>query len=237
MNKFLKNNHIAIHKSQISFYEKKYRLPRDSFSLVYNGIDTKYYQDGGKEYLRDGIIRLVHVASLKPLKDQLTLLKAMVELNKKTGNWSLSIAGQDVARVLPDLQKFIEENHIENKVKLLGRVGDVKRILQESDIFILTSKTEALPMSAIEANSMALPALLTDVGGNPEIVENGDNGYLFPVGDFQELAARIYYLYKNPDLIRKMGDNARKKAVEKFDFNTMVNNYLEVFSCNRSRGV
>jgi glycosyltransferase involved in cell wall biosynthesis len=230
MNRVLKDNHIAIHRTQIDFYADKYGIPRDRFHLIYNGIDTDYFSfDGEKEYMPDRVMRLVHVASIKPLKDQWTLVKAIKELNGRLGAWHLNIAGEDLGGTQGDLQNFLVRHSIQDKVSFLGRVDDVKALLKNSDLFILTSRTEALPVSVIEALAMEVPAIVTNVGGNPDIVTHGVEGYLFEPGDYRSLAEKIKFLYDNPEIIRSMGSGAREKVTTHFGFQRMVDGYVALF--------
>ncbi|MCK4888933.1 MAG: glycosyltransferase family 4 protein, partial [Candidatus Aminicenantes bacterium] len=128
--RIFRDNKIAIHRSQIDFYNSNYSLSEERFSLIYNGVDTEKFCPAVKREESAGdIIRLVHVASLKPLKDQWTLLKAMVELNKNSKDWELNIAGSDVAGLKSEYSIFLKGNGLESKVNFLGPVKDVRSLL------------------------------------------------------------------------------------------------------------
>jgi glycosyltransferase involved in cell wall biosynthesis len=74
-----------------------------------------------------------------------------------------------------------------------------------------------------------LPCILTKVGGCPEIIEDGYNGYLVEPKDYKAIANKIAHLYKNPDLAVKMGDNARKTVLKRFDLASCTKNYQKTF--------
>ncbi|MGD2087762.1 MAG: glycosyltransferase family 4 protein [Candidatus Aminicenantes bacterium] len=222
--------YIASHRSQPDFYIKRFHIGKGKFQVIHNGIDTRYFSPSkDKKFLKDGTMTLAHVASLKPLKDQITLLKAVVELNNRLDKWVLHVVGADVEGVLDDYKKIVEEKNIAGKVKFLGTVDSVKELLDRSDLFILTSRTEALPISVIEAISMGVPAIVTNVGGNPDIISDEIEGFLVEPGDYTMIAEKILFLYNNPAILREMGKNARKKAVTQFDFKYMMEQYLKLF--------
>ena len=113
----------------------------------------------------------------------------------------------------------MKNNGIGNKVNFLGTVNNIKELLVQTDVFLLTSTTEALPVSIIEAIAMKCPVIGTNVGGIPEIISDGQEGYLIEPGDYKAIASKINFLYNNSKILENMGEKARKKAVEKFDFN------------------
>lgn len=230
MNKIFHNQHIAIHRSQIDFYCEHCKLDKNSFHLIYNGIDTDYFfNNNRKKLIADGKLHLINIASLQALKDHWTLLNAMVELNSVITNWELTIAGADVAGLQHSYEQFLQDNHIAEKVTFLGAVSDVKSLLENADLFLLTSITEALSVATIEAISMGVPAIVTNVGGNPEIISDGVEGFLVNVGDANAIAQKIIYLYQNQHQLENMQIKARQKAVACFGFDRMIDNYLQLF--------
>jgi glycosyltransferase involved in cell wall biosynthesis len=178
----------------------------------------------------DDNFRIVHVANLKPLKDQWTLIKAVEELNKSHKKWRLCVVGADQCGVLGEYKNYIRRKGFSEKVRFIGAMSDIRGILSNADAFVLTSLTEALPMSIIEAIAMGLPCIVTNVGGNSDIIEHGKEGYLVAPGDYVAIAGYMRTLIADPAQRRKMGIAARRKAMKQFDFNTMVARYNDLFS-------
>ena len=116
-----------------------------------------------------------------------------------------------------DLDSFIGENNLKDKVIFAGSRSDIPELFEVTDIFTLPSYREGMPRSLIEAMCMCKPAVATDIRGCREEVEEGDTGFLVPVADHNALAEKIKYLIDNPDERKTMGINARKKALEEFD--------------------
>ena len=93
---------------------------------------------------------------------------------------------------------------------------------KQADIYVLPSYAEGLPMSILEAASYGLPIVATRVGGIPEIIDDGVNGFLIDPGDKGALTDRLLRLIENPELRSQMGRAAYQKVKEKFDVDTVV---------------
>jgi len=224
-----KDKYIAIHSSQVDFYCTRYGLQRQRFSIIHNGVDVQYFSPADiKNHHK--ILRICHVASLKPLKDQWTLLKAMEELDKSFKTWELRIIGADEANVLASYIKFAQVHKIASKIRFLGAVDDIRRLLWDSDIFVLTSVTEACPMSLIEALAVGLPCVATDVGGIRDIVEDGKEGFLVQVGDYRQIAKYIAFLAFELERRKQMSLAARAKALAHFTFRGMIEKYCHLLN-------
>jgi glycosyltransferase involved in cell wall biosynthesis len=114
-------------------------------------------------------------------------------------------------------------------IRFLGFRSDVPDLLAAADFFLLPSVTEGLPLSLLEAMSIGLPAIATPVGGIPEVVRPGKDGYLVPVADDVALAEAMSRLCRNPLLIRDLGDQARGRAIQEFSFEAMTREYVALY--------
>lgn len=231
LDRFLGRKHyIAVHRSQIRFYRDNYGIRENDVTLIPNGVELERFVQVARSHGSGDTFTVVNVANIKPLKDHQTLLRAMVAFDRSYGRpWQLWIVGEDQAGLLPELQGFAEKHGIASRVSFLGHIGDVSSILAAADVFVLTSRTEALPISALEAGAAAVPCLLTDVGGNPDIVEDGVNGFLFPVGDGDVLSDRLLTLSNDAALRDAMGRRLREKVAQHFSFEAMVERYQSLF--------
>ena len=120
-------------------------------------------------------------------------------------------------------------------IHYLGHQDNIRHILSQSDIFVLPSYREGLPRTTMEAMSMGLPIITTDVVGCRETVENGVNGFIVPPKDSLALAEAIGQLLKDANLRQTMGKESRLKAVRAFDIATIVDKHLEVYGLQRVR--
>ncbi len=132
--------------------------------------------------------------------------------------------GQEFHKV----EKLINESSLADKIKLLGYHDNIPDLLSEWDIYVQPSLFEGLCLTVVEAIASGLPVVATNVGGIPESVIDGYNGFLVPPKDPKALAEKIITLIDNPDLRVEMGKRSRKIAEEKYSISKMVNNIEEL---------
>jgi glycosyltransferase involved in cell wall biosynthesis len=105
----------------------------------------------------------------------------------------------------------------------------VPRLLGESDLFVLPSRSEAMPNGVIEAMAAGMPVIATDVGGIPELVAHGRTGLLVPPGDAAALATALLQLMAAPDRAAALGRAARAEVERRFSFETMVSRFEHIY--------
>jgi glycosyltransferase involved in cell wall biosynthesis len=233
---FFNGTLIALYKDQIQDISRRYFLYSRKINLLPSGIDLDFYSrenipflPSGHNSSREDVFRIIHVARLLPMKDQETLFRGLSIFNNMTTRpWQLLIAGAGTQGALKKYKKILLDLNIYEKVIFLGMIKDLRPVLALADVFILTSLSEALPLSALEALSMGVPCILTKVGGCPNIVLDGVNGYLIPVRDPEAIAAKLSALSKAPELSVQMKINAKETA-KRFDINYTIETYLALF--------
>ena len=177
-------------------------------------------------------VRIIMVARFGPQKDHSTLLEAMANLARESAaeQTGLRLAGSPPAVELllvgdgPSeyaLRREAYDLGIDDRVRFLGNRGDVPELLAASDIFVLATNWEGLPRSIIEALRAGLPVVATDLAGIPELVAEGENGYLVPRADARTLAARLAELIADDELRARMGARSRRRFEEEFSFERM----------------
>jgi glycosyltransferase involved in cell wall biosynthesis len=114
-------------------------------------------------------------------------------------------------------------------VNWLGHVDDMPALLAAADIVVLPSYREGLPKSLIEAAACARPLITTDAPGCREVVKDGIDGLIVPVGDASALARAIERLHDDPSLARRLGEAARAKALEKYDERRIIASTLDIY--------
>lgn len=207
--------------------------PQDVETLP-NGIDTGLFEvevdvAAIKRELgiTEGIPVLGIVARLSWEKDHKTLLDAMARLNSSgTRAFLVVVGGGPMEKELKD---HMEEIGITESVFFLGERSDVPRLLQVFDVFVLSSTTEGLSLTLLEAMAAGLPVVATDVGGNSEVVVEGETGNLIGPGDSAAMADTLAKLIGNEDRVRSMGERGRERVNEKFSLKAMVRRYESVY--------
>lgn len=128
-------------------------------------------------------------------------------------------------------KKLADELGIADRCEFLGWVvGEDKELLfRRAGVYCLPSKNEGMPMSVLEAMAHGIPAVSTPVGGVPQVIENGVDGFLFPVDDEKRLSEIIGSLLDDPDLRKRIGSAGRAKIAERFDVETGVGQLVDLY--------
>jgi colanic acid/amylovoran biosynthesis glycosyltransferase len=163
-----------------------------------------------------GKIRLLSVGRLSPEKAIPGLLEAFAEIRRQGLPAELAIVGDGPER--SKIESRIAELNLGDSCKLLGFKSspDVLAEMSRSDIFVMSSLMEGLPVVLMEALGVGLPAVAPCVAGIPEIIEHGRTGLLYVVGDWGDLATSIARLIADPELRRRLAHNGRQRVVDAF---------------------
>jgi sugar transferase (PEP-CTERM/EpsH1 system associated) len=234
------HRYIAVSKDLERWLLTVVGVSADRVQQIYNGVDHNRFapQDVQPVALLptrwqelDGILIAGTVGRLTPVKDQQLLLRAVAHL--RAGHPELGerlrliIVGDGPLR--PMLTQMIERLDLQDIVWLAGDRDDVPRLLQLMDVFVLPSLAEGLSNTVLEAMASGLPVIATAVGGNLELVEEGFNGSLVPVGDHQALSGALVALLQNDVERARQGTNARLRVCQQFDWDRTVDAYLRVY--------
>ena len=200
-------------------------VPVNRIEVIPLGVNLRAYA-AEKRTLRksDEAFRIICVARLVAVKGLETLVKA-IELMQPKAKVHTYIVG--VGPLRSKLQGLIDEKGLANKVKLCGFLSDeTKRAyLENSDLFVLPSLYEPIPIVIVEALAAGLPVVASDVGGIPELVHPGVNGLLVKPENPHDLAAAISKLIDDSKLRRRLASNARE-SVREFDWPVVAKKYL-----------
>ena len=169
---------------------------------------------------------LISVGRLVYAKAHEVIVASMPAVLKEFPNAKLEIYGEGVLRA--DLQAQIEQLGLFNSVKLAGQSDDVARHLANADVFILSSRSEGLPIALLEAMSAGLPCIATKVEEGDEVLVEGEHGLTVPVENPDELAQAILQLLRDPKARSKMGAAAREHVSKFYTVDRMCGQYLEL---------
>jgi len=209
--------------------EGQYQKIKDFFSPPFQGgvggglpmirvistpIDLSKFMEHGTWNMEQK--NVLHIGRDDEVKDYNTLVKAFKIVKNKFNDTKFVQAGADRT-----IKKAMADNDfydIENKGQL--SYSELINLYAQSDVFVLSSASESFGKVLVEANAAGKPVVSTATTGAKEIIEDGKNGFLVPIGDAQKLAEKIIWLLENPDEARKMGEYGRELVKEKFDNNT-----------------
>ena len=172
--------------------------------------------------------RILCLANLRDQKNHFLLLKVAQKLKKSHPDWSFHLVGKDFeddySKKISNL--LIEMNLVET-VFLYGSRNDTPAIIEISDIAILTSKSEGLPVALLEYGWYGKPVVVTDVGEIPMIIENGKNGFVVPSGDAELFHDALSTLIDNPNLRNNLGAVLQKTIMQNHSEAAVIAQYLE----------
>ena len=206
-------------------------IPKDRIVVVYNAIRQPdvLSADKGKArailgFLEDERV-LITAGRLIPLKRIDQLIKIMPQL----GDAKLIVVGDGPER--NPLEKLVASLNLRNRVLLTGQVSqeEVPLYLRASDVFVLNSETEGLSHVLLEAMAVGIPIIATDTGGNPEVIEDGVNGLLVPIGDQEKLKEAILRVLQDRELAGEFVKRSKEKVAQTFAWDVMVERTLHVF--------
>jgi sugar transferase (PEP-CTERM/EpsH1 system associated) len=209
-------------------------FPAERIEVIYNGVDLQRFEKvGHRETTRQAIgcsnddFLCIFVARLDPIKDHRTAILAIREVVKQRPNVRLLVVGDGPQRGV--LEELIRKEGLAASVRMLGTRRDIPELLSAADLFLLTSVSEGIPLTIIEAMGIGLPVVATNVGGIGEVVIDQATGFFFPAGDYHGMAAAVRRLAEDPDLCRRMGAAGRERAVRCFSERTMIEKYDAVY--------
>lgn len=205
------------------------RFRHRAFQVIFNGVNLKEYNRPINEGLRLKLkldlnsFVFICVGRLVDIKGHDTLIDAFSRL---TSEYSLKllIVGDGPKRNY--FENVIEQNKLKDNIKLLGHREDIPDLLKLSDCFVLSSHSEGLSCSILEAMAAGLPIIATDVGGNYELVKNGVTGYLIPPNRPLAFSERMQSMVENVGKRKEFGYMSLKLASEKFSLEAMIEEYV-----------
>jgi glycosyltransferase involved in cell wall biosynthesis len=190
--------------------------------MLWNGIDISRFR-----YCGGGDGPVLAVGRLSPEKDFATLIRAAAIAVSIDPTFRLDVAGDGVC--MPELQQLVTELGIQHAVRLLGQRSDIQQLLAGARMAALSSVTEGISLTLLEAMASGLPVVATAVGGNPELVVNNLTGLLVPPQQPEILAKAMIDLWRDPVRRQAMGHAGRARVEEFFDVRKMVAEYEKLY--------
>ena len=203
-------------------------------SVIYNGVSERRFSGSPTAGARAGwgftpeewVIGTGVV--LKPQKGVADLLEAASILLDRGLRAKFLIAGDGPLRAM--LEARVRPDRLGTSIRFVGYQADMPRVLSALDVFVLPSLWEGVPLALLEALAMAKPIVCTTVGGNPEVVVDGENGFLVAPGRPVELADAIERLLANPELMADIGSRNRSRFLDRFDESLMIRSHEDLYA-------
>jgi glycosyltransferase involved in cell wall biosynthesis len=218
---------VAISESTRNFFVEHRGIPAAKTRVILNGARLDRFFNApahpGSVLPR---VRYGIAARLVREKDHFTLLRAFSAVVARVPGAELQIAGDGPMQ--ERLEAFATELNLNNRVTFLGALSDIPQFLSQLDVFVLSSLTEGMPVSLLEAMAAGLPIVATRVGGVEEAVASEENAYLAEPGDAEELAEAMIRMANRADLAH-MGSSGREIVRRRFSIEETWRQYHQLF--------
>jgi glycosyltransferase involved in cell wall biosynthesis len=228
---------VAVSEDLKRFITGTVGVPAERIKVIYNGQEMlppvgpeAKARLRGEFGLEENEAVVGVVGSLYPVKGHEYLLAAVPQMLGIHPHTTFLIIGR--GELESSLKEEVKRCGLKKQVRFLGFREDILALLSLMDVFVLPSLSEGLSIALLEAMAAGRPVVATNVGGNPELVTDGETGFLVPPRDADALAAKICLLLGDNSRSRRMGENGRIRVQQCFSFQAMVDKYQELYeSC------
>jgi glycosyltransferase involved in cell wall biosynthesis len=215
-----------------------YKIPESKIRVIHNGVDINKFKPAvDKRKVKEELgfnpddLAIVSVGRLYARKGLFTLIESMPAVVKRFSNARFIISGKGQSDEMRKLMVHAEKLGVKDNIVFTGYYPDKKlpKLYQAADVFAFSTFYEHHPFAVLEALATGLPVVTTNVGGIPETIESGKNGFLVKPFDPRQFGEKILYLLEHPAKAAEMGALARKTVEERFDWRIAVKDAIKVY--------
>jgi N-acetyl-alpha-D-glucosaminyl L-malate synthase BshA len=199
--------------------------------VIHNFIDPQVYKreryaSAMQNQLSPSLPVLMHISNFRRVKRVKDIIAIFAKVNTEIPSRLVMVGdGPDRVTAEDDARRL----GVESSVSFLGKIDNVAPLLATADLFLLPTESESFGLSALEALASGVPVIGTDAGGLPEVVRNGETGYLCKVGDVDTMAARALELLSDRDKWKAMSDLGAADARARFSQDEIVSQYEQMY--------
>jgi len=210
--------------------KSKFKIKND-IAVIPNFVDLKRFSRKNNpefrlSFAKPGEKIICHASNFRNIKRIPDVIEIFYRIQKKVASKLVMIgAGPE----LDDARKLVNKLHITDRVTFLQMTGTVEDVLGICDLFLLPSELESFGLAALEAMSCSVPVIASRVGGIPEFIESGENGFLAPLGDVKTMSNMAIELLSDTSLYDKLSSASRKTVVKRFSEDKIVNMYEDYY--------
>jgi glycosyltransferase involved in cell wall biosynthesis len=217
---------------------KYYKIPAHKIQVIHNGVDIKKFQpavDKRKVKVAMGLnpddLAIVSVGRLYARKGLFTLIESMPDIIKKFPKAKFIISGKGQSDEMHKLNAHAERLGVRGNIVFTGYTPDreLPKLYQAADVFAFSTFYEHHPFAVLEALATGLPVVTTTVGGIPETIDSGKNGYLVEPFNPRQFSEKILRLLENPAEAQEMGKKARQTVEQQLDWRIVVKEAMKVY--------
>lgn len=217
---------VANSKAVRNDYCRNDQIPKDKVRVIYNGVDIERFVErprGVADLKQIGIIANLN----RRVKRVDLFLKAASVICRERSDILFVVIGEGMLKAA--LLELTNQLEIANQVQFIGRTYNIADLVPQLHVGVNTSDSEGFPNALLEYLACGVPAVASNIGGNREIIHDNINGFLFPVGNYVDLANKLSLLIENTALYSRIRKNCRKSVVGRYDIETMIRKYEKCF--------
>jgi L-malate glycosyltransferase len=226
---------VAVTRQIKDYLDRTADFNRRPIATIVNGVDTVRFAtkvDRKQSGICSDHTVFICVGRLERIKGHDVLLRAFKKMAANKLN-HLLIVGDGPCR--EEIEHQVTKSGLQDRVRLLGHRDDIPQLLAASDCFVLSSRSEGLSCSIIEAMAAGLPIIATDVGGNKDLVEDGVNGYLVPSENEELLSRSMDAMSADRPLAKIFGARSLEKARLHFSLEATVKSYVGIYEAEMKK--
>ena len=198
---------------------------------IHNGLDLEEESGEAAFPSKRSCPTITTIGNIRRVKGHDLLIRAAAEVTALLPNTAFTIAGEVLERdYFQHLQDMVRELGLVDRFRFVGKITDLRAHLRTADIFVLPSRSEGFSNALIEAMAAGVPAIATEVGGNPEAIQNGVSGVLVPAEDPSAISSAILRLLGAQEVARRMGAAGQRAVEARFTARAMVSRVSAVYA-------
>ncbi|MBS4012816.1 MAG: glycosyltransferase [Bacteroidetes bacterium] len=235
----LTTRYVAISETVKQYAVSDLRIPSGKIEVIYNAVDAQKFSpiavDKNAKLQELGVPSgrkiVTAIGTIHKIKGHIYLIEAAEQVIKKFPDTHFLIVGDTSADSdsAGRIKEMVNAKKLQDRIILTGKRTDIPEILSVTDIFVLPSLWEGLPIALLEAMASGVPAVVTNVGSNAEVVTDGVNGFIVPPKNSLFLAQRIEKLLADPQKANTLGVEGQKKVKESFGMAQLVQKHEQLY--------
>lgn len=204
----------------------------DEITVIPNFICPTHYQRLAdsplkKELAPNGERLLAHVSNFRAVKRPIDCVEILAKVRAAGENARLILIGDGPE--MSAVRYRAEQLGVTDSVLHVGKQSNIADYLGVSDIFLLPSELESFGLAALEAQACEVPVIATRIGGIPEVINDGESGFLSDIGDVEKMSADTLKLLRNEDMRRSFGERGRELAIQRYSTNEIIPQYIAFY--------
>lgn len=219
---------VALSHELADYLRNKVGIAGSKIEVICNGVDCDRFTPATTRRAGQAL-RFVSVGRLQDVKDPLNVLRAFAALTAMRPELPLQLSLVGDGPLLGACEQFVREHNLQANVELAGAASDVPQRLRHADVYLLGSRAEGISNTVLEAMASGLPVIATRVGGNGELIVDGETGFLVPAEQPEAMAAAMRRYADDRALLGRHGAAARTRAVAEFSLAGMMARYQKLY--------